>query len=881
MGKQSKRKHKRRSGGSGAGRHHRPTGLADDPAATAAAGATDESSPVANVVGKIRHGDPRVRHAALVALSGTVYDGSSLASAASGTNRKGAEKKVHASDPTLLRALAERLLDPDVPCATAAAGCLSNYASFYCGAGGMEDGSEGEVAAEVMVPILLQRLQGSVSTLTSQGNQMSNPPPSKGGKKEAEANSANSASTIASAIEKMWPSFQEQWALLSLSLATLAGLIENCPRAVRRAGANAFPQLLAVLPLARSSVEFMRKEGGGVLGSGDKEERELEPLLDGATNAARALHSLLDDNEPLISALPVGSLSSATSASSFGSATAPSLLSAVTELTSIIPDYLLPDAARLHASGAVLSLRRVIVLDGEMNGSSTKSTDEEQVLVSAVQHCTNTVVVPMLYSLVTIDETSDDYPDPQALVSQMIDLSQKLSTIKQDAAMESQVVQEVKARKEPAREIARRQKKMKEEREAAKQAQMLQGAEGMELEEEKQESKEEGAAEATAAMVVEDDASKEDVNAQQQQEEEGKLQQELDDVVQSWRGLLGSRKLALELAANLCSGREEGDGDEGGMYEDDDEHMWDSDDEARLAAGHAQQNMMKGEGCTPSERDTYESVAERHLPEQILSFFGKWAAFLPSMQNKEGRPPELVAEDVEELLATCALCLGNVAACYDLPTWDAPARKGSAATVENGLQLFWWELVSILAAGGDSQLHATSVMLSLLRAQPPARTLVDAPTLDLLFGLLSQLPNESKDSDALVQTHCNAISMLGVLCSEPHPASIDARVCSALLERLRSAMVTNNADSDSVDNARYAIITTHEVLNVLMDIYGADECHEDVFQREDVLGHFQRSLPGYKRRIKRISSSAAREELGVWNETALNASRFIKYKQEG
>ena len=63
--------------------------------------------------------------------------------------------------------------------------------------------------------------------------------------------------------------------------------------------------------------------------------------------------------------------------------------------------------------------------------------------------------------------------------------------------------------------------------------------------------------------------------------------------------------------ANLCSGREEQDDDiDNGMYPDGDEHMWDSDDEAKLvsaanAAGAI--NYMEA-SYTPSERVTFASM---------------------------------------------------------------------------------------------------------------------------------------------------------------------------------------------------------------------------------------------------------------------------------
>ncbi|EJK67351.1 hypothetical protein THAOC_11627, partial [Thalassiosira oceanica] len=129
---------RRRSGpagtGGGAGAPRLPAAAGGRPAAVCSDPASPPSDPV---IRRVRHGDPRVRHAALIALSGTVY-GPSLSS--SSPSAEGGNGK--ASDPSLLRAVSERLLDADVPTAIAAAGCLANYAASGVGAGdgGLEGG---------------------------------------------------------------------------------------------------------------------------------------------------------------------------------------------------------------------------------------------------------------------------------------------------------------------------------------------------------------------------------------------------------------------------------------------------------------------------------------------------------------------------------------------------------------------------------------------------------------------------------------------------------------------------------------------------------------------------------------------------------------------
>ena len=887
MGKQSKRKGGKRK----SGQHHRPTGLADDAAADTAGNGDSGEGPVANVVKKIRHGDPRVRHAALVALSSTLYDSNSLSSAAknaaNGKQRKDSAA-ASANNPTLLRALAERMLDPDVPCATTAAGCLSNYVGFYTTSvssiTGGGDNAEVNVASEVMVPILLQRVQKSLEVVHALGGQIVE---SVANAKAAVASSAavsasNNKNSSSNATEKLWLSSKEQWSLLSLTLQTLAGLIENCPMAVQRMSGgfassttnnNIFVFLLHVLSLSGTSLKVL--DEGNVVAQ-QQLQYEKEPILDAATNAARALHSLLDDNSSLIASIPVHAAPS--------NAAATTIFAAMEELKNTVTNTQFSDITRLHASGAILSLRKVLVIDKEMSGSSNLNKEEQQIQL-ALQSCTSDVVLPMLHALFDVKfENNESSSNPKIIVQRIMDLSNQISTQKRDEEMESQIAHDIKQRKEPARSIARRQKEMKKDRETQKQQEKEGQVETME--EDNTVSKESKPVQEGGAMIVEADGEEKDKqDIKVEDTPAGDLKDELDGVVQSWRDLMGSYKLALELTANLCAGKEDDDEDDGMMYGggEDDEHMWDSDDEEKLvAAVNSESAHSSDTGSTPSEQAIFVSMASINLPEQILCFFRKWVEFLPSGDTEY---PGLVVDDVNELLSTCALCLGNAIAC-DLHTWSAPAMKslvmvGSHANaVENGVQLFWWELVSIFSLPCMTSIdnhaakpHVTLTMLSMLRHQPLVRTLVDSTRLDLILSFLSIQPKKTIGKvDSAVQVLSNAIAMLGVLCSEPHPATIDSRVCNALLECLRSA-TSNESDMAS------SIIVIHDILNVLMDMYGGDDCHDDIFAQNDVMGHFKRCLPGFKRQIKKLSASRnSREEVETWSETALNASRFIKYK---
>jgi hypothetical protein len=228
----------------------------------------------------------------------------------------------------------------------------------------------------------------------------------------------------------------------------------------------------------------------------------------------------------------------------------------------------------------------------------------------------------------------------------------------------------------------------------------------------------------------------------------------------------------------------------------------------------------------------------------------------------------------------------------ELPTWSSPVSKEvgmvlcPAADPKNGAELFWCSLISLLNAaelitdktGLGAISHVTSVMLSLLRHHAITRTFADAPTLDKLISLLSSEGSDSNTDDSLTRMHCNIIAIMGVLCSEPHAASVNSRVCAALTEKMRTASNPTN----SMEATKNSIIVLNEVYNVIIDMYGGDDANNEVYAQHDVSGHFTRTLPGFKRCVKRVASLERENgEVGVWNETALNVNRFIRFKRDG
>jgi hypothetical protein len=147
-----------------------------------------------------------------------------------------------------------------------------------------------------------------------------------------------------------------------------------------------------------------------------------------------------------------------------------------------------------------------------------------------------------------------------------------------------------------------------------------------------------------------------------------------------------------------------------------------------------------------------------------------------------------------------------------------------------------------------------------LQAMPALRQQASATELDLLLSLLS--PSSTKESQAVIR---EAVVVLGVLCSEAHSAKVNAQVCAALLA------------TASDDNP----LVRAEVLNVLMDIYGDDDCHPAVFTKLEVLRHFEESVPELEQQLSQVDRRTIDpNDLDHWKETALNGARFLEYKHD-
>lgn len=274
MGKQSRRKRQR--GNKRSSSHTTTT--------------PDESS--STLLQKLRHSDARTRHAALAALNATLLNPDQLSRQS---------KRVVSSQ--ILEATRERVMDEDLECAQAAAGCLANYISF-----GSRQNKDELTAGWTL--IFLERLKHCQEALVNP-QQVQN---------------------------------RKQWLALTVQCQNaLCVLIETNPEALERISGQALDLCRAMLGLLRFGQEQVES-------ASDVSEEEREYIQDINIYSVRTLHSALDDNVELLSAW----LASAELATEGWN-----VVHASCDMTT------LPLTARLHAAGCLVTARQLLVLEND------------------------------------------------------------------------------------------------------------------------------------------------------------------------------------------------------------------------------------------------------------------------------------------------------------------------------------------------------------------------------------------------------------------------------------------------------------------------------------------------------------------------------------
>lgn len=820
------------------------------------------SPPNNNLILKIRHGDVKVRHGALSALSSTIFSPESLS--------KSKHIKLE-----LIQAMAERIMDDDVPCALCAVGCIANYILFQDASQSKSDNvAESSIddhrLETILAPILVTKMNKACnqikaihdqmvnvastslmvdqSIISSDGNvtealstiQQEQP---KKKKNQLSHNKKDTSSTLKK-LEQMTRMIMDQYCLISLSLHAFCGLVEifsvnNSASSLLYHQRDEF--LSATMNSFIISTQMIQSLASAATSSGEnvnnkdpitivnktiaKLENEANVIADVAVYSARTIHSSSDDNPEFIKALL-------------------SCGSSWDVIVSSISNATLPTLSRLHCAGIVITTSQLI-----MDSSGHNS------LPATFQSNLDLIVTTTVFSLLS-QCTMYSVDISSALCNQIAIMDSQMQEERKDEEMENSIIKMVTDRKESARSIARRQKEMKETTEAKK-ADM---------------SKDDTMQEDESGEMKSDDSKVPITDKNAAKSEETELKHE--KAINAWKNACLPLKLSIEVIANLCSdkGSQELNDDFDTM---DDEMGWDSDQEEKLM------NTATNDIYKRKEEDVelFKKVVSDGIPDRVLSVFG--TILLSLIGPNKDQIPRVALEDLFEILTKCSICLGNIVC--NLNDWKSNDIEISAV---------WKEFFQCLTASVEGEVKFVnlklpcqavaallSTMTAFLRLRPSLGNVVNEQDLDLLLSYVSLEPplqnNQSKsesDSDdmqACSDIQKDSITILGILTSTPHPDEINERICLALLKVLSK-------------NHGISAPLMSELLNVLMDMYSADEGdpnnHESIFRKNNVLAAFEKTVPVLKRRIREANKSSP-TDVAYWKETALNASRFISYKK--
>ena len=334
--------------------------------------------------------------------------------------------------------------------------------------------------------------------------------------------------------------------------------------------------------------------------------------------------------------------------------------------------------------------------------------------------------------------------------------------------------------------------------------------------------------------MVEDDKD----GSEYKEQSENDARTKLEEAREGWYDkLILPLQLALEVTANLTSVMPQleasmhsdtnDDGDN--MMDLDDDIQWGAKEEAALMAGHGQHQGTSPQLLSSTDGALVESIVKVDIPSHLLSLMDR-LCLIPLDESI----PEEARDDLQDIPSKCGTCLVNsLGECFSISTDNV------FAVLRSSLE------------ASQSNKNVAAAMAVALRSKSDYRRQVKPTNVDYLLNCASM----SKT------IQCEAIEMLGLLCSkEEHPEGINRKVGTVL-----TGLTSKNAS------------VQHEALDSLMDIYGDEEKHPSVFKDLNVLGHFQKTLPGLKQSIQADRVDTPREEVERWKETALNASRFIQY----
>lgn len=347
-------------------------------------------------------------------------------------------------------------------------------------------------------------------------------------------------------------------------------------------------------------------------------------------------------------------------------------------------------------------------------------------------------------------------------------------------------------------------------------------------------------------------------------------------------------KLTAEVMANLCALAAGEDGEE-----DEEDEEWGSDDEdameqaASIPGGRGDQlsglHGGHGDSCTVLLEAMTEGGAlqrtlatlqallsptprDRNLPVSPATSGEVGSVPLPIGQKTPGRQPLPcgAAGDLADLRATVALCAANL-------VQNLPAK----ALGENS-QAVWTELCGMCEAAVQRAPSCvetlTGVMWGFVRRGGPAIAGVALTLATNSLPLLLRLCDP--EVTGAFEARVNAVGMLGALGSA---AAVGDKVSSGAGRDADEADVrVGRALVQAMEDPH--VLVQAEALNAIMDVYG-DDYRDGAFRASGAPAALASGVPAFRRKFKQEGKPLGRDALCHLKETALNASRFVKYKQ--
>ncbi|CAM9365949.1 unnamed protein product [Sphacelaria rigidula] len=363
-----------------------------------------------------------------------------------------------------------------------------------------------------------------------------------------------------------------------------------------------------------------------------------------------------------------------------------------------------------------------------------------------------------------------------------------------------------------------------------------------------------------------------------------------------WKlGVAEPLKLAAEVMTNLCAlaAAEEGSGDE------DDDEEWGSDDEDAMEQAANSGGGLRQDQATGESSVLLQALADRGAMQRTVNALR--ALLSPTPRDRvpaKGEVPGVgavgaeaatgdggatrlalpsgTAGDIADLRVTVALCAANLV--QNLP----------AKALGTDPHILWSELCGMCEAAMERAPSCvetlTGVMWGLVRRAGPA----------VSAGIRqSTTAGEGGFSASGSGSELGLPVILLTLCDPGKTRSFEARVNAVgILGALGAAAVPPTSDSaagvrsSDVGLGRALVqamedphVLVHaEALNAVMDVFGDDD-RDAAFRACGAAAALVGGVPAFKRKVKQEGKSVGRDAMCHLRETALNATRFVKYKQ--